>query len=214
MFESHHQEIADAIAADLTGDGFIYDMFDYELANHEYAYTQDLSDTLDALNLTVEKVNADSRFLHALQKAAKAQTEWYEQEISNLNTVDAPPTQEIAAESVAEMPMMGWLNMEVIKRNFYDLEKLKSIPIHEVAQAYGVSVKKVGNDYWCAIRQERTASCKLYTKTNSFCDFGAANYGGDTIELTAFLNSCSRENAIEILTNTFGIQPENPLRVD
>ena len=76
--------------------------------------------------------------------------------------------------------------MEVIKRNFYDLEKLKSIPIHEVAQAYGVSVKKVGNDYWCAIRQERTASCKLYTKTNSFCDFGAANYGGNTIELTAF----------------------------
>ncbi len=107
MFESHHQELADAIAADLTGDGFIYDMFDYELANHEYAYTQDLSDTLDALNLTVEKVNADSRFLHALQKATKAQTEWYEQEISNLNTVDAPPTQEIAAESVAEMPMMG-----------------------------------------------------------------------------------------------------------
>lgn len=95
------------------------------------------------------------------------------------------------------------------KRYFYDLEKLKSIPIHEVAQAYGVSVKKVGNDYWCAIRQERTASCKLYTKTNSFCDFGAANYGGDTIELTAFLNSCSREEAIETLANTFGIAPEN-----
>lgn len=95
------------------------------------------------------------------------------------------------------------------KRNFYDLEKLKSIPIHEVAQAFGVQVKKVGNDYWCAIRQERTPSCKLYTKTNSFCDFGAANYGGNTIELTAFLNSCSRGDAIEILANAFGIQPEN-----
>lgn len=99
--------------------------------------------------------------------------------------------------------------MEVTKRNFYDLEKLKSIPIHEVAQAFGVQVKQVGNDYWCAIRQERTPSCKLYTKTNSFCDFGAANYGGDTIELTAFLNSCSREDAMETLANTFGIQPEN-----
>lgn len=104
----------------------------------------------------------------------------------------------------------GGVNVELKpKRNFYDLEKLKSIPIYEVAQAFGVEVKKVGNDYWCAIRQERTPSCKLYTKTNSFCDFGAANYGGDTIELTAFLNSCSREDAIETLANTFGIQPEN-----
>lgn len=99
--------------------------------------------------------------------------------------------------------------MDKPKRNFYDLEKLKSIPIHEVAQAYGIQVKKVGNDYWCAIREERTPSCKLYTKTNSFCDFGNANYGGDTIQLTAFLHSCSRADAIEILANTFGIQPEN-----
>lgn len=94
-------------------------------------------------------------------------------------------------------------------RPFYDLEQLKSIPIHEVAQAFGVQVKKAGNDYWCAIRDERTPSCKLYTKTNSFCDFGAANYGGDTIELTRFLNSCSsRYEAMEVLAQAFGIQPE------
>ena len=94
------------------------------------------------------------------------------------------------------------------KRNLYDLDRLKSIPIQEVAQAFGVQVKKVGNDYWCAIRDERTPSCKLYGKTNTFCDFGAANYGGDTIELTAFLNSCSRADAIEKLAQTFGILPE------
>ncbi len=98
------------------------------------------------------------------------------------------------------------------KRLFYDVEKLKSIPICDVAQAFGVSVKKNGNDYWCAIRSERTPSCKLYTKTNSFCDFGAANYGGDTIELTKFLNGCSsRYEAMEILAQTFGIQPEQQL---
>ncbi len=96
-----------------------------------------------------------------------------------------------------------------IARPFYDIEQLKSIPIHEVAQAFGVQVKKAGNDYWCAIRDERTPSCKLYTKTNSFCDFGAANYGGDTIELTKFLHSCSsRYEAMDILAQTFGIQPE------
>lgn len=107
MLDRHHQEIADAIAADLTGDGFIYDMFDYELSNHEYAYTQDLSDTLHALNLTPEEVNADSRFLHALSRATKEQTEWYEQENSAFSTADVAPTQEIAAEGIAEMPMMG-----------------------------------------------------------------------------------------------------------
>lgn len=107
MLDRHHQELADAIAADLTGDGFIYDMFDYELANHEYAYTQDLSDTLQALNLTPEEVNADSRFLHALSRATKEQTEWYEQENSAFSTANAVPTQEIAAEGVAEMPTMG-----------------------------------------------------------------------------------------------------------
>lgn len=94
-------------------------------------------------------------------------------------------------------------------RLFYDIEQLKSIPIREVAQAFGVQVKKAGNDYWCALRDERTPSCKLYTKTNSFCDFGAANYGGDTIELTKFLRACSsRYDAMDILAQTFGIQPE------
>lgn len=93
---------------------------------------------------------------------------------------------------------------------FYDPEKLQSIPIAEVAQAYGVELKQVGSDYWCKLRDEKTASCKLYTKTNSFCDFGNANYGGDTIELTRFLHSCSsRYDAMQILANTFGIAPEN-----
>lgn len=99
--------------------------------------------------------------------------------------------------------------MKSTAKPFYNIEDLKNLPIHEVAQAFGIQVKKNGNDYWCAIRDERTPSCKLYTKTNTFCDFGAANYGGDTIELTKFLNACpSRYEAMEVLAQTFGIQPE------
>ena len=60
-----------AIAADTTGDGFIFDMFVYELANHEYCITYDLEDTLDALGLTPEEVNADKRLSHGLNKAIK-----------------------------------------------------------------------------------------------------------------------------------------------
>ena len=66
------KEKKDAIAADKTGDGFIYDMFLYELANHEYCITYDLEDTLDALDLTMEQINADKRLTHGLKKAIKA----------------------------------------------------------------------------------------------------------------------------------------------
>ena len=66
-----NSEKENAIAADLTGDGFIFDMFVYELANHEYCITYDLEDTLDALGLTAEQINADKRLTHGLNKAIK-----------------------------------------------------------------------------------------------------------------------------------------------
>ena len=64
-------KLKNAITADLTGDGFIFDMFVYELANHEYCITYDLEDTLDALGLTAEQINADKRLTHGLNKAIK-----------------------------------------------------------------------------------------------------------------------------------------------
>lgn len=72
MLKRFKDETNAAIAADKTGDGFIYDMFYYELANHEYCITYELDETLDALGLTVEQVNADKRLLLGLQKAEKA----------------------------------------------------------------------------------------------------------------------------------------------
>ena len=50
-------------------EGFIKDMFLYELANHEYCITYDLEDTLDALCLTVDEINSDKRLLRGLEKA-------------------------------------------------------------------------------------------------------------------------------------------------
>ena len=51
-FDSIRDEIRDAIAADQTGDGFIYQMFLYELQNHEFIITQDAAETLEALEIT------------------------------------------------------------------------------------------------------------------------------------------------------------------
>ena len=70
LCRQQNQELADAIAADETGLGFIYDMFLYELKNHEYGYTWDDADTLEALGYTEDDINADPR-LKAGLKAAK-----------------------------------------------------------------------------------------------------------------------------------------------
>lgn len=77
MFKRHDEEMAAAIAADETGDGFIYDMFDYELANHEFGYTRDIEPALDALELTIEEIRADDRMTHALERACREQIDWY-----------------------------------------------------------------------------------------------------------------------------------------
>lgn len=70
-FKRHAEERIAAIAADETGDGYIYDMFRYELANHEYGYTMEIDDTIDALGYTYEEITANPKLLHGLE-AAKA----------------------------------------------------------------------------------------------------------------------------------------------
>ncbi len=76
MFARHVKEEADAIAADPTGDGYIYQMFNYELANHEYGYTRDPEPTLDALGMTMEQIEKDPRLLHGWKKAVKNQSKF------------------------------------------------------------------------------------------------------------------------------------------
>lgn len=73
MFSRHTNEKQEAMSNDPTGDGYILDMFDYELGNHEYSYTWDVEPTLDALGLTMDDVNKDERLLHGLNKARKNQ---------------------------------------------------------------------------------------------------------------------------------------------
>ena len=69
--DRHDRELREAIAADTTGEGFIYDMFSYELANHEYCITGDVDETLDAVGLTYDEVKADDRLWHGLRLALR-----------------------------------------------------------------------------------------------------------------------------------------------
>jgi hypothetical protein len=78
MYSRHDKELKKAIEDDLTGEGFIYDMFNYELSNHEYCVTYDVGDTLNALGFSIDDINNDKRLLHGLQLATKNQHEQHE----------------------------------------------------------------------------------------------------------------------------------------
>ena len=69
MMGRFDRELQEAIAEDETGDGFIFEMFLYELGNHEYDVTLDLDETLAALDYTMDAIQADPRLSHGLERA-------------------------------------------------------------------------------------------------------------------------------------------------
>lgn len=69
--DRHDAELKSAIAGDADGTGFIYEMFLCELDDHEFGYTGDAEDALDALGYTVEQVYADERLHRGFSKAVK-----------------------------------------------------------------------------------------------------------------------------------------------
>lgn len=73
-FKRQKDELDKAIAEDKTGDGFIYQMFRYELANHEYSYTEDPEEGIEACGLLPEEVYADPALAHGLELACNALT--------------------------------------------------------------------------------------------------------------------------------------------
>ena len=83
MRNRHQQEFENAIAADQTGEGFIFEAFYSELCNHEYSYTGDPTDAIESLNLDAETVRNDPRLLHGLKKAERACKEDKQEDIRN-----------------------------------------------------------------------------------------------------------------------------------
>lgn len=71
MIDRHHAEEETAIAADIDGTGFAFEMFYHELANHEYCVTYDVTDALNALGYTMTKINNSEHLLKAFLNAEK-----------------------------------------------------------------------------------------------------------------------------------------------
>lgn len=73
LLTRHENEMSYAIANDKTGEGFIFDMFDYELGNHEFSYTGSTEDTLDALGLSKGDIKQNKALAVGLRDAITAQ---------------------------------------------------------------------------------------------------------------------------------------------
>lgn len=69
MLARHRKELEDAISSDKTGKGFIFDMFLQELENHEYSYTGDVQEALDALGITPQYMEAMPQLMAGLSLA-------------------------------------------------------------------------------------------------------------------------------------------------
>ena len=69
MFDRHESEMKTA----MQDYDFAFEAFNYELGNHEYCYTGELDDTLDALGLTIDDINANPMMADALKRAIAAQ---------------------------------------------------------------------------------------------------------------------------------------------
>lgn len=72
LFDRFQKEREDAIKADQTGDGFIYEMFVDELENHEFSYTEDPTEAVIACGLDLREVVENEALNHGLSKAMDA----------------------------------------------------------------------------------------------------------------------------------------------
>lgn len=71
MLNRHREEHLKAIEKDTTGEGYIYDMFVYELQKHKYKYTYRVDEVFQTLNISIETLLQNTVMSQALVKARK-----------------------------------------------------------------------------------------------------------------------------------------------
>lgn len=91
---------------------------------------------------------------------------------------------------------------------FYNLDKIKEIPLEDVCNRLGVHTFPKGKKLWCDIRGEKTPSCCINTDKNYWYDFGSST-GGDVIKFVSEVEKIDAKEAIYRLADMFRIEPEN-----
>jgi len=69
--EKYEKEIEKRIEQDLTGEGFIKDMFKTQLKNYEYGYTLEVDDAIERLGFTLEEIDGNARLKNGLELAKR-----------------------------------------------------------------------------------------------------------------------------------------------
>ena len=64
-FKKHNEELKE----NLKNDEFLQSAFEYELANHEYIITYDISDTLRSLGITLKEYQENERYQNIMKVA-------------------------------------------------------------------------------------------------------------------------------------------------
>ncbi|MGU8864653.1 CHC2 zinc finger domain-containing protein [Clostridium perfringens] len=93
---------------------------------------------------------------------------------------------------------------------FYNLDKIKEIPLEAVCNRLGVNTSSKGKKLWCNIRGEKTPSCCINIDKNYWYDFGTSK-GGDVIKFVSEVEKINAKDAIYKLADMFGIEPENTI---
>lgn len=73
LFIRHKKEFKECVESDNTGNAFMLQAFNYELANHEYCITGDSRDALESLGLTMEDVKNNLAMEKAFELAISRQ---------------------------------------------------------------------------------------------------------------------------------------------
>lgn len=77
-FDQMESELDSEIEYDSDGTGFIRDMFCFELCEHDYGYTRDLSEALEYLGYSPDAIMSSPALLNGLKLAAKDALEVYD----------------------------------------------------------------------------------------------------------------------------------------
>ena len=84
LSQKHFKEFWTEITKDAVGDKFIKNMFLYELNNHEYGYTNDITDTLMSLGLSDKDIKENENLRTGLLLAEKEIIEAQDEEENEL----------------------------------------------------------------------------------------------------------------------------------